>query len=307
MKRIIITIFLALILTLPVAAHATDGVIEINQAKVTAAGGFPYVISQPGSYRLTSNLTQTDGNVVVIQINANDVTIDLNGFAIYGPNSCTYAAGSGTSCTQSGTGHAISGSGWLIVVKNGSISGAGGACIHLSGEGSRVADMSLAQCGFDGIYLAGSSTVQSCRVVQNGGSGIWLEGNAVISDNVVQKNGWFGIIGQAVNNDAQAIISRNVLAYNGREGVEWVAGPQEGITVSQNTIYKNGGAGIEVNSGVVIGNLVHWNTGVGLDAGYAVSMRDNNFQGNNSGGAQTSSSGVLYNGGGNMCGPVACP
>jgi hypothetical protein len=32
-------------------AHAIDGVIEINHAKIMAAGGYPYTISQPGSYR----------------------------------------------------------------------------------------------------------------------------------------------------------------------------------------------------------------------------------------------------------------
>ena len=41
-------------------ASAADGVIEINQASVKAAGGFPFVISQPGSYRLTGNLDVTD-------------------------------------------------------------------------------------------------------------------------------------------------------------------------------------------------------------------------------------------------------
>src|SRR5262245_11425475 len=66
---------------------ATDGVIEINQAKVVANGGFPFTISQPGSYRLTSNLTAAGvagpgTNLVVI--NANNVSLDLNGFAIIG-------------------------------------------------------------------------------------------------------------------------------------------------------------------------------------------------------------------------------
>ena len=41
------------------SAGAVDGTIEINQAKVMAAGGFPYLISNPGSYRLTGNLAIT--------------------------------------------------------------------------------------------------------------------------------------------------------------------------------------------------------------------------------------------------------
>jgi hypothetical protein len=56
-----------------------DGTIEINQAKVMANGGFPYVISASGSYRLSGGLTvpaSTDG----INVTAAKVAIDLNGF-----------------------------------------------------------------------------------------------------------------------------------------------------------------------------------------------------------------------------------
>ena len=77
-------------------ALAVDGVIEINQAAALAGGitpcdapGFPVTISQPGSYRLTSNLIVPDAATNGIQITANDVTLDLNGFSIIGPNTCT--------------------------------------------------------------------------------------------------------------------------------------------------------------------------------------------------------------------------
>ena len=43
-------------LALASPALAVDGVIEINQAKVMAAGGFPYLLPASGSYRLTSDL-----------------------------------------------------------------------------------------------------------------------------------------------------------------------------------------------------------------------------------------------------------
>lgn len=48
-------------------AQAVDGVIEINHAKVVAAGGYPYRINQPGSYRLTSNLIQPDPATRVVE------------------------------------------------------------------------------------------------------------------------------------------------------------------------------------------------------------------------------------------------
>jgi hypothetical protein len=74
------------------AAYAVDGVILIDQNKAIAgsvtpgdAPGFPVTISQPGSYRLSSNLTVTNQATRAIQINANNVSLDLNGFSIIGP------------------------------------------------------------------------------------------------------------------------------------------------------------------------------------------------------------------------------
>ena len=72
-------------------AQAADGVIEINQADVEAAGGFPYVITQPGRYILTGNLTLGDSDRDGVAIEADHVTLDLNGFVIQGA-----ASGEGT-------------------------------------------------------------------------------------------------------------------------------------------------------------------------------------------------------------------
>src|SRR5262245_30660355 len=64
-------------------ARAVDGVIEINDASILAAGGYPGVIGVPGSYVLTGNLTPPPG-ANGINVLAPDVTLDLNGFAITG-------------------------------------------------------------------------------------------------------------------------------------------------------------------------------------------------------------------------------
>jgi len=67
----------------PVCGFAVDGQVLINQSTVMSAGGFPYIISQPGSYKLTSNLI-VPNFVSGIQISASNVTLDLNGFTISG-------------------------------------------------------------------------------------------------------------------------------------------------------------------------------------------------------------------------------
>jgi hypothetical protein len=71
------------------ATQASAEVIAIDQAAVRAAGGFPYTITKPGSYKLTGNLTVPVGsNGIVFQ--ASDVSLNLNGFVI------TCAGGQGT-------------------------------------------------------------------------------------------------------------------------------------------------------------------------------------------------------------------
>lgn len=89
--------FLLIAALLAPCAFAVDGVVLINQSTVMAAGGFPYVISQPGSYKLSGNLTMNTtqiGNYVgncgglpspcdlAVGIGTSNVSLDLNGFTI---------------------------------------------------------------------------------------------------------------------------------------------------------------------------------------------------------------------------------
>jgi hypothetical protein len=69
-------------------AFAVDGQVLINQSTVMAAGGFPYKITHPGSYKLSGNLV-VPADVDGIDILTDNVTIDLNGFTISGPDTCT--------------------------------------------------------------------------------------------------------------------------------------------------------------------------------------------------------------------------
>jgi hypothetical protein len=77
--------------------------------------GFPVTISQPGSYRLDSNLTVPDVNTTAILITANNVTLDLNGFSIIGSTQCMYYIHAGnvkifvTGCNTTGTGVGVLG------------------------------------------------------------------------------------------------------------------------------------------------------------------------------------------------------
>src|SRR5256885_13905531 len=112
-------VMLAIFTALPM--YAVDGAVLINQSAALAGNvtpgdtpGFPVTISVSGSYKLSGNLTVPDANTSAIQISADHVTIDLNGFSIIGPVVCT---GFPITCTPHGSGSGIDGGG----ARNGAI------------------------------------------------------------------------------------------------------------------------------------------------------------------------------------------
>src|SRR5438067_1333352 len=116
--------FLSLIavMLLSLSAFAVDGVVLINQASVNAAGGFPYKITVAGSYKLSSNLVLTVAGVDAIDINADNVVLDMNGFSITSADTTC----SGTpviSCSSTGGATGVFSSKNNITVKNGAVTG----------------------------------------------------------------------------------------------------------------------------------------------------------------------------------------
>ncbi len=74
-----------------------DGQVLINQGQCDRSRRLPIQDLQGGSYKLTGNLVAPAGTNG-IEIDANDVTLDLNGFTISGPITCN-----STSCSPSST------------------------------------------------------------------------------------------------------------------------------------------------------------------------------------------------------------
>ena len=149
----------ALVLASP--AYAVDGVIEINHARALAGGvtasdtaGYPVTIDTGGSYRLTNDLTVPDENTTGISITgtAQNVTIDLNGFSITGPNACS-GGGASISCTFGGGGHGIlmSQGADSVRIMNGAIQGMGGSGIAGSTVPALVEGVTLSENGGHGI------------------------------------------------------------------------------------------------------------------------------------------------------------
>jgi hypothetical protein len=160
----------ASVLGLASVGRAADGRVEVNQSAVLAAGGFPFRILSPGSYLLTGDLSVPLG-VTAIQIGANDVTLDLNGFAIRGPHAC----GSGGCSAGSTIGiealPVMSELARDTTVRNGTVAGFGGNCLDL-GAGARVERLVVRRCGGSGIRAAEHAQAVGNRVSDCGGFGL---------------------------------------------------------------------------------------------------------------------------------------
>lgn len=207
----------------PAYALAVDGVVLINQSTVMAAGGFPYVISQPGSYRLSGNLTVPDANTNAIMINAVGVTLDLNGFSIIGPTVCTGFPAT-TSCSPTGTGNGII---------------AGNAILTGLATDITVANGTVRGMGSRGIDLDGVSgvTVEKVRASSNGIIGILVGFNSLIAGSIANNNGLRGI------QNFQGILSGNIADGNKETGI--IANCPS--TVIGNQVTNNGSSNLFIN------------------------------------------------------------
>jgi parallel beta-helix repeat protein len=265
-------------LILPLAggpALATGGVIEINQAKVMARGGFPFQITRSGSYRLTSNLTVADKNAAGIAITVSDVTIDLNGFSIIGSGTCaTGADADGINAVGQ----------QLITIYNGEVAGMGthGVLVHKSGRIERM--RILGNCG-TGILCGDGCEILHNISNNNMGSGILIAGSGRVSSNVTQFNKVDGI------------------------ELDCCEGTVPGVVVTNNTANNNGFIGIYlVNQGgaVIRGNAVS-NNAYGLRCASGVGGYAKNVFSSNSNGNILLIGGSCVNLGGNLCDGSLCP
>ena len=217
----------AALLTAAPVALAVDGQKLIDMAKVAAGGltpgdtpGFPVTISQPGSYKLSGNLTVPNPNTTAIEIAASHVTLDLNGFAILGITNCS---GGLNPCVDEGLGNGIvtAGAQFNITLRNGTIQGMGSDGILLQGDSHLVEYMHVRSNGGDGISIRGgsdkgSSIVQHNTAQRNSGFGILL-GKGLVSHNVadVNSSGIFLVVGTVSHNVATQNVVNGLLFPTG--------------------------------------------------------------------------------------------
>jgi hypothetical protein len=164
------------------------------------------------------------------------VTLDLNGFTISGPNTCTPNP---IQCT-----FGAGGIGVMAVAPTGVVSPAN----------VRVMNGIVRGMGGHGIRLIGDSTlVQNVVAESNGGPGI-VVGEGSVIDSVAKRNGsGAAIVGLIVRG---CTASQNVFGIFVRPG---------GVG-SGNVAVSNAATGISVNNATATGNTAFGNGSIGIDA-----------------------------------------
>lgn len=149
------------------AVEAKISLVEISQKDV------PFIITNPGSYRLISNLTVSAADVTAITNNADNVTIDLNGFTITGP---------GKGIPGFGIKNDMQRGVFNVVVMGGTVRG-WGIGIHLHGTNNRVENVRVFETGH-GIFVGSSSVVSQCQVAFCG-VGIDTDDGTMVLNNTI--------------------------------------------------------------------------------------------------------------------------
>lgn len=154
----------------------------------------PIVIDSPGSYYLGEDILAIFGQHG-IEIAANDVTLDLNGFTIRG-----------NAEVGSLDGIHISGDRVNIAIHNGTVRDFFGMGINGESEtNTRIADVRAFNNGDNGIRVSTNSVVTGCSAWGNGGAGIVTGHNSAISDCNAYQNSEDGFstgVGSVVTNGA---------------------------------------------------------------------------------------------------------
>ena len=202
----------------------------------------PTNLTVSGSYYLTTNLFQTLA-LAAITIGNNDITIDLNGFALIGNNS------TGEGITYGGINRNN------ICIKNGTIRNWQNG-LQLTGGGNGLIDHVRIYANTEnGIIASAACTVMDCYVADNGQNGILLSGAvpSLVRDCVVRGNALDGI----------RVVGNAVIMGNQCIGLSSLASTNAGIRATSSGNRIDGNHVTFYGNGILVsgtGNLVIRNT-----------------------------------------------
>jgi hypothetical protein len=210
----------------------------------------PFFINRAGSYYLTGNRTNTTPGLFNsgISVNANDVTIDLNGFIL-----------SGAGAAQTGISTAFRTN---LTILNGTIRDFAGVGIGVGNAGSGVTITGVSVINNGGIGI-GMLAVNGCRVVncvvEGNRGGIGVNNDSIIANNRIMGAG--GGTQYGINAADNCLITENVVSsLDTNAAYAWgIFTIGEGCRIIGNTVTHTSDAGIETfGSSIVKDNYVSY-------------------------------------------------
>ncbi len=266
--------------------------IAINATNTPGDATSLFIISQPGSYYLTGNVTGVsakDG----IRITANGVTLDLNGFEMLG------VAGSLTAVNAPIVGQVD------IAVFNGSVRNWGQAGVTmLNVRNCRIeailangnlsygiyggSNATIINCnatnnaGVYGIGAGAGSTVTNCTVFSNTGSSVGAAGIATGSFSRISGCSSYSNQGQGYSTKGSCTLTDCTASGNANDGIA----PGGNSTVVNCTSTSNTGDGISTSNSLISNCTSISNTGAGINVGNGCNLQACVANNNSAGGHQ---------------------
>lgn len=246
--------------------------IPINAVTTPGNSASTYVITQPGSYYLTGNLNGELGKDG-IDINADNVTVDLNGFAVIGAlisnfgiysNGNNVALRNGTVRSWGQDGVRLQGANQIVEGLR--VSDNVGDGLIATGTGNSVIKDCVASNNFTGLYcnagairhcvatanqagfFINNCVVEGCVASANTGDGFGVSNSCLLSGNSALSNGGNGF--RVSGFGALNRIDGNTAIGNSSAGIRWV-----NDLVIRNNCYSNGAGNYIPSSGGAMGPI----------------------------------------------------
>lgn len=218
----------------------------------------PFTITDEGSYYVTRSLSGTSGITVL----SDNVTIDLNGFALVGPGGGGTA---GISVPNFPTQN--------VIIKNGlvefyDVGISAGAAVSSRIEGVTVRYYAA---NGTGVQLGSTSVLEDCIIdgIGTAGTGVNLGARSVIRECSVIGNRFEG-----VRAFESAIVEHNQIVDNGSFSVAYdgIYVAQDDVTIRNNHLANAGGRDIRIGSGTratIANNVLSNCTSITISVGFA--------------------------------------
>ena len=227
----------------PAPTMKTLDQLDAKLEKRTPISSLPFTISAGGSYYLTASLSVPAAGTSGITIAADNVTLDLNGFAL-------------TGVATSGSGVLVSGARRNLWIGNGTIHACANGVSASSATDSHFERLRLTNNGLVGINAGASAIVKDCIAELNGSAGIGGGDNVKVIGCSVLDNGGYGI-----KIDDNGEVHKCLAFSNGSLGIQTVVGG----SITECIASENGTGGIDVSSSSLVKDCVaRLNNGIGI-------------------------------------------